>query len=334
MGAFLDWMDRFASGLSAGGGRMAGAGNAWSGARAKANEQAEQEAMKQAIKEVEDYDKAIQTIGAVNPQRAFSMAEAQRKFEQDYELNKMKLQKQAEALNSTKGEFAYLYNLYQDPSLSDEQRAMIKNRLDVLQQTPQLYGQKSYAQTVGRQQAEAGLPYGGTQIVTQADNQRAKKQAEADLKAEQELIKKERSIERSNTALEDTLNFVSELPEVIVGPYSNISQTFGAYSGGNIGFTDEQQMLKGELDRRIGEIENDIISVARANGQTGINTMQEIKQAAKGIATAKSKSALIGALKHMKELNDKYIELGRKQRGIAPQEPQEQVVDYTAYFGG
>ena len=64
--------------------------------------------------------------------------------------------------------------------------------------------------------------------------------------------------------------------------------------------------------------------------------MQEIKQAAKGIATARSKPALLGALKHMQDLNNKYIELGKQQIGGKDKMPkeQEQVVDYTAYFGG
>lgn len=331
MGAFLDWMDRFASGLSAGGGRMAGAGNAWAGARAKAQEQAEREAIKQALQNVDDWNSVVQQVGQANPQKGLELALADKKFKQDYELNKMKLQKQAEALNNPKGEFAYLYNLYQDPSLSDEQRVMIKNRLDVLQQMPQIYGQKAYEQTIGRQQAEAGLPYGSEQITTKADVEKATKQAEEEAKQEVKLVEKQRGYERSNLALNDTTRFVNELPEGIAGPYSGFLQGVGAFTGGNVGFTDEQQALKGELDRRIGEIENEIIAVAKANGQTGINTMQEIKRAAKGIATAKSKPALLGALKHMQELNNKYIELGKKQLGG---QKQEQVVDYTTYFGG
>ena len=161
-------------------------------------------------------------------------------------------------------------------------------------------------------------------------------QAKKEFDKQQAIEEKQRGYEESNLALDDTINFVNELPESVVGPYSGFLQDVGAFTGGNVGFKDKQQMLKGELDRRVGEIENKIIAVARANGQTGINTMQEIKQAAKGIATARSKQALLGALKHMQDLNNKYIELGKQQIGGKDKMPkeQEQVVDYTAYFGG
>ena len=165
-----------------------------------------------------------------------------------------------------------------------------------------------------------------------------KQQAIADIKGRKEQQEKIQTAKQTASDLEDTMNFVKGLPEVIVGPYASGLNAVGAFTGGNVGLTDEQQMLKGELDRRVGEIENQIIAVARQNGQTGINTMAEIRQAAKGIATAKSKPALLGALKHMKELQQKYVQMGQKglvdndEAQMTTIQPQENVVDYTEYF--
>lgn len=328
MGAFLDWMDRFASGLQAGGGRMAGVGNAWSGARQKAQEQQEKEVMKQAIKEIDDYDKAIQTVGGVNPQKAFSMAEAQRKFEQDYELNKMKLQKQAEALNSPKGEFAYLYNLYQDPSLSDEQRTMIKNRLDVLQQTPQLYGKKSYEQTIGKQQAEAGLPYGSSQIVTRADIERANKQAEEEAKQEANITEQQRTGQQFVDVAGSLLNELEKNKNLFTA-YSPYSKKLGSLTSGSLGMTDEERKKRGEVVSLIKNLEQKLVANARASGQVGINTLAE-RQAALGPLNENGEAEeLIGYVKGLIDINNEIYNLNAN-----PTEQSEQEVDYKIYFGG
>ena len=99
MGAFLDWMDRFASGLQAGGGRMAGAGNAWAGARAKAKEQAENEAFKQALQNVDDWNSVVQQVGQANPQKGLELALAYRKLQHEnaltpYQKRMLELQEQ------------------------------------------------------------------------------------------------------------------------------------------------------------------------------------------------------------------------------------------------
>lgn len=177
-----------------------------------------------------------------------------------------------------------------------------------------------------------------TSSLTPYDKEVQKQQAIADIKGKKEQQEKIQTAQQTASDLEDTMKFVEGLPEVIVGPYAGGLNAIGAFTGGNVGLTDEQQMLKGELDRRVGEIENQIIAVARQNGQTGINTMAEIRQAAKGIATAKSKPALLGALKHMKELQQKYVQMGQKglvendEAQMTTIQPQENVVDYTEYF--
>lgn len=99
MGAFLDWMDRFASGLQAGGGRMGGAGNAWMGARQKAQEQAENEAFKQALQNVDDWNSVVQQIGQANPQKGLELALADRKLQHEntltpYQKRMIELQEQ------------------------------------------------------------------------------------------------------------------------------------------------------------------------------------------------------------------------------------------------
>lgn len=313
MGAFLDWMDRFASGLSAGGGRMAGVGNAWAGGRQKAQEQQEQEAMKQAIKEIDDYDKAIQTVGAVNPQKAFSMADAERKFKQDYELKKMQLQKQADALNSPKGEFAYLYNLYQEPSLSDEQRTIIGNRLKVLQQTPQLYGQKSYEQTIGRQQAEAGLPYGSEQTITKADVDRATKQAEEEAKQEAKVVEQQRTGQQFVDVAGNLLNELEQNKELFTA-YSPYSKGLGSLTSGTLGMSNEARQKRGEIVSLIKNLEQKLVANARANGQVGINTLAE-RQAALGPLNENAEAEeLIGYVKGLIDINNELYNLGSMEQ--------------------
>jgi len=140
--------------------------------------------------------------------------------------------------------------------------------------------------------------------------EKERQQALLEAKEEQSKNEKLRNAQQTSSDLFDTISFVEKLPDKIVGPYSGGLNIVGAYTGGNYGFSDDEQMLKGELDRRVGEIENQIIAVARQNGQTGINTMAEIRQAAKGIASARSKPALLGALRHMYNLQQKYIQMG------------------------
>jgi hypothetical protein len=99
MGAILDWMDRFATGLQAGGGRMSGAGNAWAGARAKAKEQEEQEAFRHALQNVDDWNSVVQQIGQANPQKGLELALADRKVQQEntltpYQKRMLELQEQ------------------------------------------------------------------------------------------------------------------------------------------------------------------------------------------------------------------------------------------------
>lgn len=171
--------------------------------------------------------------------------------------------------------------------------------------------------------------------LTPYEKELQRQQAMSEVKSQKEQEEKIATAKQTASDLNDTIGFVQNIPDEILNPYSGGLNTIGALTGGAVGFNQEQQALKGELDRRVGEIENQIIAVARQNGQTGINTMAEIRQAAKGIATARSKPALLGALRHMANLQEKYVKTG--QQGLIDSDEKQMttsnnVVDASEYF--
>ena len=248
-----------------------------------------------------DWTSAVDTLNNYDPQSAFQLADELNKVEQ---ANKLKeLNRSYDTTNEIKN-----YNALRSMGVPDEQ-----------------------ARTVAFKIKETGglTPY---------EKEEQRLQAKADVQSRKEQQERVRTAQRTASDLEDTIKFVEGLPDAVVGPYAGGLNVAGAFTGGEVGLNEEQQMLKGELDRRVGEIENQIIAVARQNGQTGINTMEEIRQAAKGVATAKSKPALIGALRHMYNLQKKYVELG--QSGIRNDEERQMttmsvdnnsVVDFTNF---
>ena len=89
----------------------------------------------------------------------------------------------------------------------------------------------------------------------------------------------------------------------------------GRLFGGNFtGFNKEQLQTRGEISRTIGVIKNGLIAQARANGQTGINTMAEINQATAGIDENSSQAELLGALKAMKNIAQRNAGMSAKQQ--------------------
>lgn len=223
--------------------------------------------------------------GKVNPQAAINAYTKQQKLNIDNTFG----------VGSAKGETLQALALVNDPNTPEPIKKAAQALIDVRTKDPNTTYTTSYNTTRGKNDADE----------------------------EQKKEEKQRTAEQTASDLGDTISFVESLPESIVGPYAGVADITGALTTGDLGFSDEEQMLKGELDRRIGEIENKIIAVARQNGQTGINTMAEIKQAAKGIASAKSKFSLLGALKHMHNLEQKYIQMGKNGTYDVPQKSQE-----------
>jgi hypothetical protein len=105
--------------------------------------------------------------------------------------------------------------------------------------------------------------------------------------------------------LSNAIDLVDSLPENLFKPYAEISSKASTYTEGRLGMTPEENEQYGYLERTIGSIENDLIAKARSKGQTGINTIAEIRQAAKGLQLGRGKQRLKGALQAMYDIERK-----------------------------
>jgi hypothetical protein len=105
--------------------------------------------------------------------------------------------------------------------------------------------------------------------------------------------------------LSNAIDLVDSLPENLFKPYAEISSKASTYTEGHLGMTPEENEQYGYLERTIGSIENDLIAKARSKGQTGINTIAEIRQAAKGLQLGRGKQRLKGALQAMYDIERK-----------------------------
>jgi hypothetical protein len=157
------------------------------------------------------------------------------------------------------------------------------------------------------------------------DKRRAEKRAEEDVKYEAEKRKNAENAQRSSEFLADTIRMVENAPDEVFSPLSNVYQTAGVLTGGLVGFDSKEQAFKAEVKRRIGSLQNDILAEARAKGQTGINTMAEIKQATKGLDENSGKPALLATLRLLQKIKQDLAKMPDEE-GV--EQPQEEIIYY------
>ena len=94
--------------------------------------------------------------------------------------------------------------------------------------------------------------------------------------------------------------------------------------------TDEDFLAKrGSVVRSLGEIQNGLIAEAKGAGQSGINTIAEIRQATKGLDENSSKGEILGALKAMQDSIDRM----RARMNKKDEQQQPQIINYTDLEG-
>jgi hypothetical protein len=162
-------------------------------------------------------------------------------------------------------------------SLPDDQKALVNSRLSYMSNAPENLYDISYQKKAGALQAQKE----GKDIENAALSQ------------------------QQQSTLSSAINLVDELPDNLFMPYSEYTSGLGVLTGGKLGMSREENEKYGNLERTIGSIENDLIAKARSKGQTGINTIAEIRQAAKGLQLGRGKDRLRGALKAMYNIEKK-----------------------------
>lgn len=134
---------------------------------------------------------------------------------------------------------------------------------------------------------------------------RGAKQAEAEF----EKGKETEMVQDQKAAIDTLISDIANNKDLI-GVYSPMRAAAARFSSGSIGYTPDELAMRGEIIRQAGEIQNSIIAKARAAGQTGINTMAEIRQATKGLDENSSADEMIGALRALKKANDRLEKRG------------------------
>lgn len=125
--------------------------------------------------------------------------------------------------------------------------------------------------------------------------------------AAQEAANMQNAIENQQQygKVDNAIALVESLPDDMFKPYTAASGYVGALTDGNVGMSAQDQQAYGELERTIGSLQNDLLQKARSKGQTGINTMSEIRQATKGLQYDRGKARLLGALKQLQSIEYK-----------------------------
>lgn len=125
--------------------------------------------------------------------------------------------------------------------------------------------------------------------------------------AAQEAANMQNAIENQQQygKVDNAIALVESLPDDMFKPYTAVSGYVGALTDGNVGMSAQDQQAYGELERTIGSLQNDLLQKARSKGQTGINTMSEIRQATKGLQYDRGKARLLGALKQLQSIEYK-----------------------------
>jgi len=181
----------------------------------------------------------------------------------------------------SKNEFINLLGIKNNPevwdNLPDEDKAIALARLNYLSQNPENIYEKSY------------------------QGQRGKEAAKQEATDRQNAFENQ----KQQQTLDNAISLVNSLDDNLFMPYTGLSSMVGTVSSGEYGLTPEENEQYGYLERTIGSIENDLIAKARSKGQTGINTIAEIRQAAKGLQLGKGKQRLLGALQAMQNIENK-----------------------------
>lgn len=130
--------------------------------------------------------------------------------------------------------------------------------------------------------------------------------------------------EENDARIGNTINLIKKNPET-VGVYAPI-QTVAARV---LGTDDDFLAKRGSVVRSLGEIQNGLIAEAKGSGQSGINTIAEIKQATKGLDENSSKGEILGALRAMQD----SISRMRAKMNKKDEQQQPQIINYTELEG-
>lgn len=141
-------------------------------------------------------------------------------------------------------------------------------------------------------------------------------------KAKSEKKEKEEISQNQSNAIDRLISDIDANPDLL-GVYSPYKAMASRLTGGALGYSKKELENRGDLIRQVGAIQNNILAEARAAGQTGINTMAEIRQATKGIDENSSSEEIKGALRALKKAKDK----------IYQNNSTENKVDYKKEYG-
>lgn len=182
---------------------------------------------------------------------------------------------------NSKNEFINLMAIKNNPdvwdNLPNESKSLVNARLSFLSNAPENVFEKSYQGQRGKEIA---------------------KQEVADL---QNAIQNQQQYGKVDNAIA----LVESMPDDMFKPYTAVSGYVGALTDGNVGMSAQDQQAYGELERTIGSLQNDLLQKARSKGQSGINTLAEIRQATKGLQYDRGKERLLGALKQLQQIEYK-----------------------------
>lgn len=259
---------------------------------------------------------------------------ANRNFDNDFRNRQLSIQERRLAQDAAGGglfgsnnETVRMMAIASSQDATPEQKKWATDRLSVLTKDPMSLYSQSMATAQGR--GAGTLEY--AQPIEEAKmlgKESAKKQMKdiADADASQLRV----------SAISDMRDMIKNNPQA-VGWQSPYTAMAGRVTDGAIGMSKDDLRRRGELVRGLGEIQNELLAKARASGQTGINTMAEIRQATKGIDENSSPEEILGALDRL-EAAEMKLQKSFMSGNASPYTPQsapvddEQTVDFTEYF--
>lgn len=209
---------------------------------------------------------------------------------------------------NSKNEFINLMGIKNNPTvwnnLPAEDKMRINARLNYMANNPENVYEKNYQGQKGKEQA----------------------------KQEFENIKNAVLEQQQQNSISDAIALTDTLDDSLFMPYSGISSYIGSLTGGNVGMDRVSNEQYGNLERTIGNIQNELIAKARSKGQTGINTMAEIQQAVKGLVLGRGKDRLKGALKALQNIDKKLDAMPTMATPIPTNNSNIQIMDAADYF--
>lgn len=139
----------------------------------------------------------------------------------------------------------------------------------------------------------------GTEKLSPFEEIYQKEAAKQVVKGQTELSELASNTEAGVNKIDDMVGTIIKNPN-LVGPYAKYKELAGAYTGGKIGLNQEEQKTRGEIVRMISSAKNDLIAEAKAQGQSGINTVREIEMATAGLTENSTAEQMTGALETIK----------------------------------